>query len=314
MQVEATPKVSVCVVTYNHGEMLRECLESIVRQKTSFHFEVLVGDDASTDNETKNIVDLYAKDYPEIVVPILRERNVGPSENYFDLLRRSKGKYIAHMDGDDTMLPEKLERQAKILDDHPGVYVVAHSVIEIGKFIVPKKINPDTGADFYKAEHLLKKGCFFVHSSKMYRRNRVKIWGSTEFIVDYYLHLEHSAGGMIAYINDVLGCYRHHAAGISKQERFRKIIEDAYERAFLLAIELGFDSSLVNYGRIRHRQAVALSALREGNFDSFSEYCRINPWERRDASLRQVVISEARYFPSIARVILLFLGVLRKHR
>lgn len=305
MQDKTPPKVSVCVLTFNHGEMLRECLESIVNQKTSFHFEVLVGDDASTDNETKNIVKSYANAYPEIIVPIIREKNLGPSDNYFDLLRRSKGKYFAHMDGDDIMLPGKLERQVKILDEHPDVYIVAHSVIEIGNSLVAREINPDDGVDYFGADHLLRKGCFFVHSSKMYRRDRVKTWESIDFVVDYHLHLEHSAGGKIAYIKDVLGCYRHHAAGISKQVRFKKIIQDAYDRAFLVAIDLGFEPSLVNYGRIRHRQAVALTALASGDFDVFQAYSRISSYEKPYASPRQIFVSYLGRMPMVARFLML---------
>ena len=77
------PKVSVCVVAYNHECFLRDCLESIVNQAVDFEFEVLVGDDASTD-ETREIIQDFVHRYPNIVVGIYHKVNVGSTNNYID--------------------------------------------------------------------------------------------------------------------------------------------------------------------------------------------------------------------------------------
>ena len=309
MQIEILPKVSVCVVTYNHGKMLEECLDSIIKQKTSFSFEVIIGDDASTDNQNKFIIERYAKEYPELITPVIREVNIGASNNYFDLVKRTKGKYIAHIDGDDIMLPGKLEKRAALLDKHPEAFVTAHDVIEINNAVAAPKSNSDTGIEFFEAKTLLSRGCFFVHSSKMYRRDQIKTWESKEPVVDYYLHLEHSIGGIIAYIKEPLGGYRNHPGGISKQPKFKKIINDAYERAFFYAVELGFDSALVNYGYIRYRQAEALSALKKGDIEFFSEYSKIERHRKHGASIRQILISWLGNMPPIAKLLQIILKI-----
>lgn len=96
--------VSVCVVTYNQKEYIGECLESLVTQQTNFSFEILVGDDASTDG-TDQIIQKYYDKYPNIIVPIFRQNNIGAVRNIIDIYKKASGQYIAHLDGDDLALP-----------------------------------------------------------------------------------------------------------------------------------------------------------------------------------------------------------------
>ena len=67
-------KVSVICLVYNHEKYLRQCLEGFVNQKTNFDFEVLVHDDASTDN-SKAIIKEYEEKYPNIIKPIYQKDN-----------------------------------------------------------------------------------------------------------------------------------------------------------------------------------------------------------------------------------------------
>lgn len=76
------PKVSVCVVTYNQEKYIHECLQSLVDQETDFEFEVIVGDDGSTDGTRAVVVD-FARKYPKIVKPLLHEKNNGPTKLSF---------------------------------------------------------------------------------------------------------------------------------------------------------------------------------------------------------------------------------------
>ena len=66
--------VSVFCTAYNHGKYIRDCLEGFVKQKTNFKFEVLINDDASTDN-TASIIREYEKKYPDIIKPIYQKEN-----------------------------------------------------------------------------------------------------------------------------------------------------------------------------------------------------------------------------------------------
>ena len=75
-------KVSVCVLTYNQEKYIRQCLQSIVDQKTDFKFDLIVSDDCSTDS-TRAIVQEFEERYPNIVKPILHKKNIGAYKNYF---------------------------------------------------------------------------------------------------------------------------------------------------------------------------------------------------------------------------------------
>lgn len=112
-------KVSIVVATYNQEKYIRQTLESIVSQKANFEFEAIVGDDCSTDNNAQ-IIKEYAEKYPDIIVPILREKNLGMGGNTLDLMMRATGEYIAFIEGDDYWIDEqKLQKQVDFLDAHP---------------------------------------------------------------------------------------------------------------------------------------------------------------------------------------------------
>ncbi|SEL73523.1 Glycosyl transferase family 2 [Butyrivibrio sp. ob235] len=109
-------KVSVVVATYNQEKYIGHTLESIVSQKTDFSYEVLVGDDCSTDGTTK-IVETYAEKYPGIVIPYIRKKNLGMYANLPELMTHAKGEYIALIEGDDYWIDEKkLQKQVDFLD------------------------------------------------------------------------------------------------------------------------------------------------------------------------------------------------------
>ena len=130
------PLVSVIVLTYNHSAYIRQALDSILQQKTTFPYEILVGDDASTDG-TPLIIKEFETKFPQIIRPILRENNIGATKNLYDLLFLARGKYIACLEGDDFWLDSnKLQQQTIWLDHHPeyiGCYHYCRTVDEFGQ-------------------------------------------------------------------------------------------------------------------------------------------------------------------------------------
>jgi len=122
-------KVSVMVLTYNHEKFIRKTLDSILSQQVNFKFEVIVGDDASTDSTAEIIREYYAK-YPEIIVPMLHEKNLGGfgKANTLAALAIAKGKYIAPMDGDDYWTSDqKLQKLADFLDQNSDFVACFHN-------------------------------------------------------------------------------------------------------------------------------------------------------------------------------------------
>ena len=115
-----TPVVSVLTVTYNHGRFIRQCLESILMQKTTFPFEIIIGEDCSTD-DTRSIVKEFEARYPDIIKAVYHDKNVGGLRNVHEfVIPRAQGKYIAVCEGDDYWTDEnKLQKQVEFLDANP---------------------------------------------------------------------------------------------------------------------------------------------------------------------------------------------------
>ncbi len=119
-----TPVVSVVMLVYNHAAYLSEALNSILTQKTNFAFELVIGEDCSTDN-SREILDSWQKKYPNIIRIISSSENVGMVENFCRVFTRCKGKYIAFCEGDDYWCdPEKLQRQVDVFENDPKVAMV----------------------------------------------------------------------------------------------------------------------------------------------------------------------------------------------
>ena len=125
-------KVSILCITYQHAPYIARALEGFVSQRTDFPFEVLIYDDASTDG-TADIVRQYARQYPQIIKPILQTENQFSKGLYVDKAfnwPRVQGKYVALCEGDDYWTdPDKLQKQVDFLDAHPDYAVCFHPVV-----------------------------------------------------------------------------------------------------------------------------------------------------------------------------------------
>lgn len=122
-------KLSVFVVTYNQEQYIREALDSILAQRVNFDYEIILGEDCSTDS-TPAICDEYAAKYstpytlhntPQIQL-FHHDPNKGLVENWAFVLNHCHGEYIAMLEGDDFWTnPDKLQTQVDYLDAHPEV-------------------------------------------------------------------------------------------------------------------------------------------------------------------------------------------------
>ncbi len=220
-------KVSVCIVTYNHEKYIRQCLQSLIDQKTSFRFEIIVGDDASTDS-TRSIIEEFVYKFPNIVKAIFQEKNTGGSENYFSVHQSAKGQYIAHMDGDDYALPGKLQAQADFLDNNPDCNIVWH------RMYVKNESNGKCVEDLidmqivskvkFTRAHLLRLISVGFNSSKMYRSCNRDFTLPDFVVLDFFANVEQV--GDLGYAtfcsNSLLGVYRT-GIGISSVRRDKVI-------------------------------------------------------------------------------------------
>lgn len=120
-----SPLLSVCIVTYNQDFFIHKVLESAVTQQTDFTYEIVVGEDCSSDN-TYQICQDYANRYPDIIHLLPSpEHNLGLKLNFLRTFQACHGKYIAYLEGDDFWItPDKLQKQVNILEMNPDVVLV----------------------------------------------------------------------------------------------------------------------------------------------------------------------------------------------
>lgn len=122
------PLVSVAITTYKHEKFIVECIESVLMQKTSFPFELVIGHDASPDN-TISILKNYTHKYPEVIRIIDHKENVGLRKNNKSVWTACNGKYIAYLEGDDYWTDQnKLEKQINFLEQNLNYSASFHQV------------------------------------------------------------------------------------------------------------------------------------------------------------------------------------------
>jgi len=229
-------KVSVVMLARNHERYVGQALESAIRQKTSFPFEVVVGEDCSTDATTE-IIRSYAERYPNIVRPLFREKNLGMQRNNIETIRHCQGEYIAILDSDDFWTsPHKLAMQVALMESDPEYVLGFHRASVLYEDGRASHVIPGDPVPEPTLEHLLVTN-FVPSLSTMYRRSALPEfpdWYTTVWTYDWPLHvMVLSAGGKIAFLDEVLATYRVHATNIwaSQSDRLRLQREiEAYER------------------------------------------------------------------------------------
>jgi glycosyltransferase involved in cell wall biosynthesis len=302
-------QVSVCVVTYNQESYIAECLESLVTQQTSFKFEIIVGEDCSTDG-TRAIVQQYVEQYPDLIVPLFYEENVGAVENVKRVYKAAKGKYIAHMDGDDMALPNKLQRQFDILEANPDCVICAHNMQLISfhglklrrNFSVYKKVK-NTIFDLYQTLP------FFAHSSKMFLNDmNEEFWSKLHpEALDIEVHAKQAMRGNIYYIPECYGIYRIGIGVSSEQKKVNPLIVAGCDRVFMEAISTYKDSKdLLETFYAQNYLNFSYQSAAFGDVDGYIRYIKKST-SIKIISLKQVFIWCFIWFP----ILFVFLSKLR---
>ena len=123
------PKLSVIFITYNHKDYVEKALRSVLAQETDFPFEVIVGEDCSTDG-TQEILKRIAAEDPRVKL-FLRSENTGgrPTLNVYETTMRCSGEYLAYLEGDDYWTDtHKLQKQVDFLEEHKEYIGVTHGL------------------------------------------------------------------------------------------------------------------------------------------------------------------------------------------
>ena len=197
--------VSVCCIAYNHGKYIEQTLQGFVKQITNFRFEVIVHDDASTDN-TKSIIQKYVELYPDLFIPMYETENQYSKGqggiNIRIMAPKIRGKYVAYCEGDDYWSDEhKLQKQYEALENNPDCSICVHRVQfiwEDGSLLdnsdarlnlkLPKKgydLQPGVIEKEQMAAALWLNGGYPFHTSSYFHRRSIPedlIKGNAEFV------------------------------------------------------------------------------------------------------------------------------------
>lgn len=216
----AQPMVSVWMITYNHEAFIRQALEGVLMQQTSFPYEIVIGEDKSLD-QTREIVQDYQKRHPDkIRLRLAREnlysQGLKPSVG---VLHACRGKYIAMCEGDDYWTdPHKLQKQVEFLKAHPECVICFHDVMvvyedpqrESHRYCSPDQKEISTLEDLL-AMH------FIPTCSVMYRSGLVvdlPDWYFTLPMGDWPLLVLVTQHGHIGYLSETMAAYRKHQGGL----------------------------------------------------------------------------------------------------
>lgn len=299
-------KVSVCVVTYNQEKYLAECLESLVQQETDFNFEIIVGEDCSTDG-TRAIVQKYAEQYPHLIVPMLYERNVGALENIKQVYLKASGKYIAHVDGDDVALPNKLQQQFNALELNDGCTICSHNVLNIdGNSLQLSYQNWKHAGGVYTLFDLFHKMPFFAHSSKMFRNNLAQSdWDvfSNPEILDMDLHFVNLQYGNIIHLDESLGQYRMNVGMSNVGKKANPLLSKGAERIFEKGLKF-YQNDSEKVEKLKSLYAYAMLqcaynyAVYDQDPDLFKKYVN-KSFQQKFIGIKQIIFKMATFSPKL---------------
>src|SRR6185503_7536212 len=240
-------KLSIHVITYNDEKNIARALESAIDQKLNCEFEIVIGDDCSTDS-TREILTAFRDRHPDIVRLILRERNIGDKgkHNFVNTLEACRGEYVALLPGDDYWTSEdKLQKQIDFLDANPSYSACFHNVREVdesnpdhSRLMCPPDQKVDlTVADFLECNHI--PTCSVVFRNHLF--GEVPAWFYRGFPGDWFLHILNAQHGNVRYLDEVMGVYRKQSGGawssMAGEFRVRHIL-DSYR---LLDAHLNFE-------------------------------------------------------------------------
>lgn len=199
--------VSVCVLTYNHSQYIRQSLDGILMQQVNFKIEVLIHDDASNDG-TEGIIKEYADKYPDIIKPLYEKENQwlkGRRGSAVFNFPRSVGKYIALCEGDDYWTdPAKLQKQVDFLDNNLEYSACQHHRMVLypnGKCKV-ENLN----------EHIFTQCFLFRNILDEYYLNSTE--RAQTFNGDTFLEFYIKSTGKLHYLDFVGAVYRYSGEGI----------------------------------------------------------------------------------------------------
>lgn len=233
-RVTANPKVSICLITYNHAPFIKQCIEGVLNQDATFDYELIIGEDQSSDG-TREVCQEYADRFPDKIRLFLNSRSnnlqVGGvptgNINFFYTVKQARGDYIAFLEGDDYWIDmSKLRIQYEFLHVNPN-FSFAHSNSRIQHSTTNKLGKPIHRNSKGFNGNIFKKlliDNFIITNTVMARRDIVfhaieelQLPNIKWLMGDYPLWLYMAGKEDVHYDKRCFGVYRRHMHSITSQ-------------------------------------------------------------------------------------------------
>lgn len=246
------PTVSVCIFAYNHEKYLAEALDSVLSQKVNFEYELIIGEDYSTDSTLK-IAQTYQASYPSLI-KIVQSGHTKKLEingqatgryNFLNVLSVCQGSYIALLDGDDYWVdPNKLQKQVDFLEQHKEYSFIFHNVYLDN---LNSGVSGDIRQTYHPSYFLDKNGLdelLLIHnivptSAVVLRNNMPKKFPDIFYKVqigDWPFQIFNLNFGQVKYMEDVMGVYRIGGGIWSKKNRVAQLLVIIHTYKYLAEI------------------------------------------------------------------------------
>lgn len=216
--------LSICMITYNHERFVHQAIASVLEQEFPFCWELIISDDASTDN-TATIIDQIVSTHPNIRF-YLQPKNLGMHRNYEFVMERCTGEFVAQLEGDDYWTdPKKSIKQIALMRSHPKMMWSSTNGIEVdevGQWL--KDVNFSVPGEFTLQDFIRFSSISFnpLNNSIMFRKVADPL-PYPDFVmqiiqVDAALHYLRAREGTIGFLSDSTLAYRRHQNSLNSRK------------------------------------------------------------------------------------------------
>lgn len=221
--------VSICITTYNHEKYIQECLESIFAQEFSGTYEIIIGNDNSSDG-TERIITSLIENHPKGNVINYKKNipNLGYVKNTLFTFSQAKGKYIAILDGDDMWIDiQKIQKQFDFLEQNTDFAAVGSDSLVIYEDLpLPSEKFSTHGGSVLEKENLTDTKIMQT-STFFFRKDILKDDFPTDIIsADRCLYLLAGCFGKVKVMEEQTAVYRQFSSSISKRTKYEDMIKD----------------------------------------------------------------------------------------
>lgn len=228
--------ISVCIITYNHAKFIEQAIESVLKQIVNFKYEIVIADDYSTDG-TREILLEYQNKYPKLIKLIFQNENVGPAQNWLDLMSFPTTKYIAYFEGDDFWIDDnKLQLQFDFMEqnsqytlcftDYCTVNTEGDTICKSG---IPKVLKRNFFIEDVLSFHIPPLRTVLmrrINFCEVFPKYYFDFWGGDVALCSFL-----ASKSELAYIDKITTAWRHHTGGVYSLKpaliKAQYIIEDA---------------------------------------------------------------------------------------